>query len=1449
MLLSSSKLKFLLLLLIYSLIVKSEVNSNWTHYSSDDGLTENTVLSIFQDNQGFMWFGTFSGLNRFDGYKFKTYKALPSNQNGLLNDKIEYIDQDKYGFIWIRTSDGIIYRLDKKTDKFQAIPQSFDAFKDFKEDIKSINKTANGDIWLITQNIGCFKIETETTDFSMRCQHYSVANHLLPSNNVVNIQEDSDKKIWILTKCGFSLINPENSIKFFFNKKRDCLSFYKIVDNGSEDLLVASKGRLVKYNKKNNNFSIQQLSTTSTLRDIIPMQRKRYLILTESDGFFIYNSIDNSYKHFNAKDSPFLKQTKKINGYVDRFDEVWLTSEFEGVLHFNPKTSKFRKLSLNTDKVGSYLVRTRPQIFEDIHNNLWINPRVGGFSIYNRKTGQLEYFHNSPNDPQRWFSNVIYTSYIDNQHNLWLSTFSQGIEKVVTYSPFFNLFKPIPTANGLTDNGVRAVCEDKAGNLWVAMRSGYVLFFDKGRSFKGFLGKNGNLRESSKFNELVYSIMVDNKNNIWLGTKGNGLFKLKPKSGNGNFEISHFTNNSKDKYSISSDVVYAIHQDKNNKIWIGTFGGGLNYVDETFGKIRFINNNNDLKQYPVKENSRIRCIQSSNNALWIGTTNGILHCNNTTSDYRKISFTSYKKDINNLQSLSANDICNILVTKKGQTLFGTIGGGLNILERLNGQIIFKSYNSSNNFPADVILGLVEDKKGNIWISSENKIIKFNLNTKQTEVYAKNYGIDKTNFSESVALFQKDGNLVFGCSKGLYHFNPTHIKHKVYTPPLVFTGFVLFNKEVHAPMKDSPLSDDINQTKSITLDNNQSIFTIEFSALDYRSSDNILYAYKLESDEETEYIIQKQRSVTFTKLQPGEYTFKVKSTNSNGVWVNNEREIHITIFPPFWKSGWAYIIYVLIIIGLIFLAARIVYMILKLRNKVIVEQAIAEDRVQFFTEISHELRTPLTLISLPIERIITESNLPNSLSSQLQLIKRNVDRMIRLVNQILDFRKIQEVGVKLRIEETCLFNFVKEVCGYYSDISEQKEITLELVDESNAAKVFIDKDKIEKLIYNILSNAFKYSPNNSTIRIKIYKETNRLFVSIQDEGPGLSAKIKENLFKIYTTTGNDNNFQTGTGIGLAYSKKLADAHKATLDITSEINHGTCVKVGFLFGMDHFDKDNLITLIDIEESNQSISLDNAILKSDTSILVVEDNKELRQFLAEGLRERYNVIEAKDGEEALESALNIIPDIIISDVMMPGMDGVELTKCLKSDVKTSHVPIILLTAKTAIEDKLSALGCGADDYITKPFQATYLYARIENILAQRKHLQEYYRSAVAKWDITPLKSEYISSDKEFMDKLMNFLENNYTNPYLSLNDLESYLCLSTSSLFRKIKSLTDFSPNEFLREFRLLKAAHIIESTDSRVVEVSEMVGFNDYRYFTRCFKQRFDMTPTQYRDSKH
>lgn len=1423
----------------------AENNNTWTHYSTDDGLTENSVLSMYQDKQGFMWFGTFSGLNRFDGYKFKTYKALAGTLNGLRSDKIEYITEDNYGFIWIRTNEGVIYRLDKRNDKFQAVPQSIKPFEKFSAEVKTIRKMSNGNLWLITTNAGCFRVEINPQDFSIRCKHFSEKNKLLSSNSVNNILEDSQHNVWMLTKAGASMINNKGLVKHFFNGKGNTLTFFKLINiDNKEDALTASQGKLLKYNKQNNSFTTIQLPTSSNLRDIIPMQNNQYLIVSEWDGFFIYNYRNNQFRHFNSKNSPYLK-AKKLSGYVDRYNEVWINSENEGILHFDPKTNALRKLMLNTDKIGSYLIRPRSQIFEDIHNNLWIYPRVGGFSLYNRKTKNLEYFHNSPQDRNRWFSNVIYSYCTDKQGNLWLSTFSQGIEKITFYHATFSLFKPMPASTGVTDNEVRALCEDKNGNLWVAMRSGIIMLFDRNKKLIGYLGKSGKINESTKFEALVYTILVDNKNNIWLGTKGDGLFKLQPQTDKRSYSISHFIPG-KDRYSINSNIVYALNQDVNGRIWVGTFDGGLNYIDETNGNTRFINGNNDLKQFPQKQFNRIRCITSFENQLWIGSTSGLIHCNTNFSDPRKVRFSYFTRNLKNKNSLSANDVCKILFTKKRQLIVGTIGGGLNIMGTLNGKETFKSYNTNNNFPTDVILSMGEDKDGVIWLSSENKLIKFEPQTAQFEVIGKNYGIENTNFSESTALYSHSGNMLFGCSAGIYYFNPLQVKHKTYVPPLVFTGFTLFSKD-SISSSEIPLASAINADSTITLKYNQSAFTIEFSALDFRSPNNILYAYKLESEDKTKYIIQKQRSVTFTKLQPGNYVFKVKSTNSEGVWVNNEREIHINILPPFWKTWWAYTIYILLIIGLVVLSAYILFVIFKLQNKVKMEKELTETKLQFFTEISHELRTPLTLISLPVENILTEATLPKALAEQLKLIKRNVDRMVRLVNQILEFRKIDETGITLHLEETNIGTFVRDICNYYEDIANQKSLTIKINDETNEQTAFIDKDKVDKIIYNILSNAFKYSPQHSEIEVRIYLDGERIMVSIHDQGPGFSEKIKNKIFKLYQSTGNDNDMQTGTGIGLAFAKKLANAHQATLDIESDQGNGTYVKIGFLLGLSHFKKEDLNPLQDVVETiiNPTvIDKEGAIADTNTTILVVEDNVELRNFIVGALQSKYIVVEASNGEEAIEKGLDVVPDIIISDILMPKMNGLELARKIKENINLSHIPIILLTAKTDIESKLDALKKGVDDYITKPFSINYLEARIENILKTREQLQEYFRSTMNSGSITLSKPNITNLDEIFLDKTIQYLEQHYDNSEMNIDDLAAGAGVSRSSFFKKIKSLTGLAPIDFIREFRLQKAIQIIEAGETNVGQIAYYVGINDTRYFSKCFKQKYGMNPSEY-----
>ena len=701
-----------------------------------------------------------------------------------------------------------------------------------------------------------------------------------------------------------------------------------------------------------------------------------------------------------------------------------------------------------------------------------------------------------------------------------------------------------------------------------------------------------------------------------------------------------------------------------------------------------------------------------------------------------------------------------------------------------------------------------------------------------------------------------------------------------------------------PGDNSLLKVDIDDTDPLVLSHKENIFSVHFAALDYTNPQNIQYAYILDGFEKQWTFADKQRSVTYTNLPKGEYVLRVRSTNSDGVWVDNERILNIVILPSFWETPVAYVLYVLFILIIILVAVYILFTIYRLKHEVSVEQQISDIKLRFFTNISHELRTPLTLIAGPVEQVLKNDKLPADAREQLVVVERNTNRMLRLVNQILDFRKIQNKKMKMQVQRVDIVPFVRKVMDNFEAVAEEHRIDFLFQTEKEHLYLWVDADKLEKIVFNLLSNAFKYTPNGKMITMFIREDEKTVSIGVQDQGIGIAENKKKSLFVRFENLVDKNLFnQASTGIGLSLVKELVEMHKATISVDSHLGEGSCFKVDFLKGKEHYDKEAEFILEDADapaRMGQVVDIANSSIQSETLVsddsekiddvygeefakeenskelmLLVEDNQELREFLRSIFSPMYRVVEAADGKEGANKALKYLPDIIISDVMMPEKDGIEMTRELRADMTTSHIPIILLTAKTTIESKLEGLEYGADDYITKPFSATYLQARVENLLMQRKKLQSFYRDSLmhinistgqeevpvatdmpsAEEDVSetpPTTLEMSPNDRKFMDKLVELMEQNMDNGELVVDDLVRELAVSRSVFFKKLKTLTGLAPIEFIKEMRIKRATQLIEIGEFNMTQISYMVGINDPRYFSKCFKAQVGMTPTEYRD---
>lgn len=636
------------------------------------------------------------------------------------------------------------------------------------------------------------------------------------------------------------------------------------------------------------------------------------------------------------------------------------------------------------------------------------------------------------------------------------------------------------------------------------------------------------------------------------------------------------------------------------------------------------------------------------------------------------------------------------------------------------------------------------------------------------------------------------------------------------------------------------------------------------------------------DKEWNYV-GKQRTATYTNLPKGNYVFRVKSTNGAGIWVENERALRITVKPSFWETPYAYVIYTLGFMLILLVGAYTLFVIYRLKHEVSVEQQVTDMKLRFFTNISHELRTPLTLIEGPLEYILKRSDLSKDVREQLQVVERNTHRMLRLVNQILDFRKIQNHKMKLCIEQIDIVAFVHKIMENFESIAESNKIDFIFETEQPKLKLWVDADKVEKIVFNLLSNAFKYTQPGKTITVFIHENEDTVTVGVQDQGIGISENKKASLFVRFETLLDKNLFNpNSSGIGLSLVKELVEMHHASIHVDSKEGEGSCFSVDFLKGKDHYGENAEFVLSDNveiigEASKHSLPVDvetpavatpedkpeavpaadeadKASVSETKTMLLIEDNLELRFFLRSIFSQRFRIIEAANGVEGLEKAIKYVPDIIISDIMMPEKDGITLVKELREELTTSHIPIVLLTAKTDMDTKLQSLELGADSYITKPFSATYLEARVDNLLARRQKLRQFYCDHLM--DINPPKVEneeeevdvMSQQDRRFLEQLTNFMERNIDNGELVVDDLVHEMAVSRSVFFKKLKSLTGLAPIEFIKEMRVKRAAQLIETGEFNMTQISYMVGINDPRYFSKCFKQRFGMTPTEYREKQ-
>lgn len=1469
---------FFILLTLQIARVFSQTDCVITHYSSEDGLSENTVMDILQDKKGNLWFSTWNGINKFDGYTFHTYKGFLDNEIALTNNRVDCMELDRYGYIWMLTYDERAFRFDPRTEIFESVPDYDNT--EIHIPITRIKTLPNGNVWLLSESRGAIRVTTDSINKKIATEYYSSGSEVFPISTVYDVYQTGENE-WVLSDNGLACFRKsDNKPEVFFEHNNSDKSndkkkqrFFSVEECSDKLFFGANNGYIWILNKDNNIFTPLKLPVESNIKGIKYISKlDKVLIASETDGFFVYEIKSGTYNHFTPD---LLPKAGIDNLYKDGADEIWFEQNVTGeVAHYNPYTNKIKIEKVYAEPTKTDRSRPAFHIHEDIFGSLWVHPYGGGFSYFDREKNCLLPFYNSMNGGKWHFSNKIHCAFSDRQGNLWICTHSKGLEKITFRTEHFRIKRPVESHYETLSNEVRAYQEYK-DNLWVGLKDGMLRVYDNKYNELGYLTESGMISKSgTPLMGNVYYMMRDSKGIMWIATKGEGLIKAEPTTNDMKFHLTHYQYNPNDIYSLSDNNVYCIYEDKSGRIWIATFSNGINYIEKNDkGEDIFISHRNTLKGFPIKQCNKVRYITADNkDRLWIGSTAGLVMTELNFTHPSEAVFHHYMRSPKDPTTLSNNDVHWITPTKDGELYIATFGGGLNKLDSITptGKVKFKTFTVQDGLPSDILLSIQEDKNGQLWISTENGLTKFTPENERFENFQDRHRSFKIRFSEASSEYLSNGDMVFGTNQGIFYFNPDSIKKSIFEPPVIFTQLLLANNTVvpgTAPLKEYTIDD----TEQLTLSHEENIFTIQFAALDYTTPSDIQYAYILDGFEKNWNYVGKQRTATYTNLPKGDYIFKVRSTNADGVWIDNTRNLKIKILPSFWETSLAYLIYVLVLILIVFTAVYILSTIYRLKHKVVMEHQLTDLKLRFFTDISHELRTPLTLITAPLENILEDKELPGGIREQLSVVERNANRMLRLVNQILDFRKIQNKKMKMQVQLLEIVSFTRKVMEYFEAVAKERNISYSIETDKSAIYLWVDADKYEKIIYNLLSNAFKYTPDGKEIKIEIKENEDTVSVSVIDKGVGITENKKKKLFvRFENHVETKGTSQLSTGIGLSLVKDFVDMHKAEITVTSKQDEGSCFKIDFRKGKEHYDDKVEFLQNDMDYPQYNSDVTTEVKNNDTDqaeeneeidsskdiMLIVEDNSELRQFLRTIFSADYHIIEAANGEHGKEKALKYVPDIIISDVMMPVKDGFQMMQELRSEITTSHIPLILLTAKTAIESKLEGLEYGADDYITKPFSATYLKARVKNILQSRLKIQQAYREKLLD---SSLKSdgnkaedneqqvpEMSPSDRKFMDKLMVLMESRIDDSDLIVDDLVKEMAVSRSVFFKKLKTLTGLAPVEFIKEVRINKAIKLIESGEFSITQVAYMVGINDPRYFSKCFKQKMGMTPSEYRE---
>ncbi len=1332
-------------------------NVTFEHFSIAQGLYELIATSVIQDRDGFLWFATWGGIEKFDGYNFTTYKHEPNNPNSIDNAFVEKIYEDRDGNIWVGTFSGL-EKFDKRNGSFTHYkPHEPGPETELSNHVYSICEDKYGILWVGTGD-GLNKFDKNSGKF-ICIQNDNKNPGSISNNNVNTIYEDKSGSLWFGTGNGLDKLDrkTEKFIHFWYDS---------------------------------NNKS-------------------------EWSNYWV-NTI-----------------------FEDKSGILWLGTR-EGLIEFDQKAGTFTPyIKEERNSISS--------ICEDESGHLWFGSWVSGLYSFDKKTKMFNHYLHDDKDPGSLSVNSITSICFERSGTLWITTF-EGVNKLNISEKAFNHFR---------FGEIWSIIKGSDNKIWINTQNG----------LKKLDSQTGQIIQSPISLNSGRLLYEDDKGSLWFAKADGGLIE-RDKLG----QITKFYTSTGEEFKYFVDLIY---ETSDGNIWISTNNKGLFFLNLNTRKINRIN-------VPA---AHINCIyEDVYGFLWLGSFSRGLYSYNRKTD----SIKSYIYDPKDATSISGQTILDIQEDKNGILWFGT-NGGLNKYDRSNGK--FSHLTEEDGLPGNATFTILVDNNGNFWLNTRKGISKFDPKTNSIQNYDASDGLPENGFMDWSGVKSDDGRIYFANKNELISFNPDDIQNNNFIPPIVITNFLISDKSF--PIKNK-----------IELSHTENFLSFEFAALNYVSTEKNQYAYKMEGVDKDWVYSGTRRYASYPNLGPGEYVFRVKGSNNDGVWNEEGTSIAIIISPPYWKSLWAYLSYAGFFIFALYGIRRYEMNRISYKNQVKVDKAVLNEKEEtekiksrFFANISHEFRTPLTLILGPAEKII--SNTSDDIIKDANIIKRNSRRLLQLINQLLDLSKLESGKLKLEATKGNIVSFVKGVALSFESLAESKDITLKLLPEKDFIELYFDREKMMKILTNLLSNAFKFTPEEGTVTVSI-TESHAEFISasstkreipkqvqhdnikgfveikIKDTGIGIPQEEIPKLFdRFYQVDSSFTKEHEGTGIGLALTKELVELHHGKISVKSKVtdsdnapkaegNSWSEFTITLPMGKDHLKDDEIIktgkteaSILPAEQEVYTSSLSKTAtesiaqsinddlmkeqLEEKTIILVVEDNYDMREYIKESLGNGYRIEEAVNGEQGVRKAEKIIPDLIISDMMMPKMDGNELTRILKNDEKTCHIPIILLTARSGQENKIEGLETGADDYLTKPFDTKELQIRIKNLIALRKKLQEKF----SKFDIHPpvIENKKLSSyDEKFMYKVMEVIEKHISEEDFSIEEFGNEVGMSRTQFHRKFKAITGKPASMFLRSLRLTRAKKMIEEQQGNISEIAYSVGFSSPSYFTKCFREEFGFPPS-------